>query len=148
MFDLPDFFLQCQEIPMKLFCSGVMSFSKIYEANMSKTEFRGGHLGFLAVILDWQWVLFNPVLYLCLWSIVPILVLLSQSERSTCFCTNWLHYYINTKMFVYLFTFFSDISKMIGIPFGHKVAFYLWGCSKCDLLKLFNFFLYFFNISL
>ena len=32
--------------------------------NVKKTKFRGGHLGFLSAILDWQWVLDKPVLYI------------------------------------------------------------------------------------
>ena len=44
---------------------------------MSKNEFHGNHLGFLAAILDCQWVLYNPVLYI--WqSFVLKLVLLSN----------------------------------------------------------------------
>ena len=34
------------------------------DVEMSKSEFRGGHLGFLAAIFDSQWVLDKPVLYI------------------------------------------------------------------------------------
>ena len=32
--------------------------------NVKKTKFRGGHLGILAAILNWQWVLHKLVLYI------------------------------------------------------------------------------------
>ena len=38
-------------------------FLKFMKRKCQKTEFRGGHLGFLAAILDWQWGIFNPVFY-------------------------------------------------------------------------------------
>ena len=38
-------------------------FQKIMKRKCQKTEFRSGHLGFLAAILDWQWGIFNPVFY-------------------------------------------------------------------------------------
>ena len=38
-------------------------FLKIIKQKCQKTEFRRGHLGFWAAILDWQWVLDQPVLY-------------------------------------------------------------------------------------
>ena len=47
-----------------------------------KTEFCGGHLGFLAAILDLQRILFNPVFYIWYGSFLPIFLLLSQSARS------------------------------------------------------------------
>ena len=36
---------------------------KIIKRKCQKIEFRGGHLGFLPACLDWQWQVFNPVLY-------------------------------------------------------------------------------------
>ena len=38
-------------------------FLKVMRLKCQKTEFRDGHFGFYVAILDWQWVLFNPVLY-------------------------------------------------------------------------------------
>ena len=51
-------------------------FLKIMKRKCQTTEFRGGHLGFLAAILDWQWGIFNPVFYTWQRSFVQILVIL------------------------------------------------------------------------
>ena len=57
-------------------------FPKTMRQKCQKMEFWGGHLGILAAILDWQWILFNLVFYIRYRSFLPILLLLSQSARS------------------------------------------------------------------
>ena len=53
-----NFFLQVQEIPIKFFLFfESYHFLKTMLRKCIKTEFRGGHLGFLTVIFDWQRVL-------------------------------------------------------------------------------------------
>ena len=49
------FFLKVQDIAIKFYFLECYHFRKIMKRKCQKTEFRGGHLGFLAAILDWQW---------------------------------------------------------------------------------------------
>ena len=67
MFDWPDFFSTGSEHFNEVFLFfESYHFLKIMKRKCQKTEFRGGHLGFLAATLDWQWVLFNPCTLLTL----------------------------------------------------------------------------------
>ena len=50
--------------------------------NYQKTEFQGGYIQFLAVILDLQWVFFNHVFYVWYRSFLPIFMLLSLFKKS------------------------------------------------------------------
>ena len=62
--DWPDFFYRFRTFQWSFFLFyETYNFLNIMKRKCQKTQFCGGHLGFLAAILDWQWGIFNPVFY-------------------------------------------------------------------------------------
>ena len=92
LFDWSVFFYRFRKFKLSFFVLWVLSLSKNHESKMSKNWISLRPSWIFAAILDWQWVLFNTVLFTWWRSFVPICTFITKwTIDAPIDCTILLH---------------------------------------------------------